>query len=75
MGIQFLNSHHQEYQTPRVHDINHKIEIAKAALKHIPGSESVIQKSFETLRPPIPRDIKPSSPKNLVMHTGFDRNI
>ena len=64
-----LNHHVDQAFVPRIAHKQSKIQIAKAALKHIPGSQTLIQKTFEQNN--IPRELPIEKPVNLVLHTGF----
>ena len=61
-----LNFSHAQASVPKV-DTHHRVyEIAKAALKHIPGGTQAVEKQFNTKT--ITPEIKEPKPINLVMH-------
>ena len=67
-----LNFHHAEAGKPRVDSHQMLKELAHASLKHIPGSEAIIDKHFnqdQRIKPEL-RDPKPI---NLVMHHTYNR--
>lgn len=43
-------------------------QLAQSALKHVPGSEQAIEKTFPTK--PIISNLQPPKPMNLVLHMG-----
>lgn len=67
--MEFLNHHVDQAFTPRVASKQSKKKIALAALKHIPGSQQLIEKTFESK--PVPRELPLEKPIDLVFHTGF----
>ena len=67
--MEFLNHHVDQAYTPRVSHKNSLKQIAQAALKHIPGSQELIQKTFDPK--PVPAELPIEKPVNLMMHTGF----
>jgi len=67
--MEFLNHHVSQAYQPRITQKMSKQQIAQAALKNIPGSEQLIQKTFTPK--PVPREIPSETPVDLVMHTGF----
>ena len=70
--MEFLNHHVDQAFVPRITQKQAKIQIAKAALKHIPGSQQLIEKTFESK--PVPRELLIEKPVDLVLHTGFIRH-
>lgn len=69
--MEFLSYHHEAAYAPRVDTLSYKKNLARAALKHVPGSEALIQKTFDARNTVIPHEIQPEEAKPLVMHTGF----
>ena len=67
-----LSHHVQEAHTPRISDPKLKAMLARAAMAHMPGSESLIAKHYESK--PVPREIAPPKVQNQVMHTGWIEN-
>jgi hypothetical protein len=70
--MEFLNQHVEQAFIPRIGHKQSKLAIARAALKHIPGSEQIIQKTFQTK--PVPLELPIVKPIDQVMHTGFQRH-
>lgn len=64
-----LNHHVDQAFVPRITHKQSKRAIATAALKHIPGSRDLIEKTFGSK--PVPRELPIEKPVNLVFHTGF----
>ena len=67
--MEYLNHHVDQAYTPRIHSTQAKMQVARAALKNIPGSEELIQKTFQPK--PVPRELPAEKPVNLILHTGF----
>ena len=63
-------NHHQGYE-PRVHSEHLVKSLAEAALKNVPGSKQVIERSFA--KGPIydPHKLLPNKPINQVMHGPY----
>ena len=61
-----LNFHAAQAEIPRVSSTHMLKSLAEKALKHIPGAQEVIQRSFSTS--PIVPEIKAKKPMNLVYH-------
>ena len=70
--MEYLSYHHGTAYEPRLHTKEYKIGLARAALKHVPGAEALIQKTFTSK--PVPKEIQPAKHENLTMHTGFILN-
>ena len=57
-----------EQYAPRLQTTAYKMNLARAALKHVPGSEQLINETFtEGIVKP---EIKPQRVENLVFHDG-----
>ena len=67
--MEYLNHHVDQAYTPRIQSKEAKMQVARAALKNIPGSEELIQKTFQPK--PVPRELPAEKPVNLILHTGF----
>ena len=67
--MEFLNHHVDQAYVPRIRTKALQQKLARAALKHIPGSDKLISKVFETN--PVPKELPLEKPIDLVMHTGF----
>ena len=44
--------------------------LAQAALRHVPNSQHVIDKTFS--QNPVPKQLKPQPQRDLVFHHGFN---
>ena len=61
-----LNFSHVQASIPKV-DTHHRVyELAKAALKHIPGGTQAVEKQFNTKK--ITPELIEKQPVNLIMH-------
>ena len=61
-----LNFHHAEAHTPQIDNQTLLENLAKTALKHIPGSATLIDKHFSTEK--IKPELKEKKIVNLVMY-------
>ena len=65
------NQHPAEVYRPKVSQVLHKERIARAALKHVPGSQEVLNRVYNK---DFTQPYKMSNPpKNLKFYTGFDK--
>ena len=67
--MEYLNHHVDQAFVPRIQHKTSKQQIANAALKHIPGAQELIQKTFNPK--PVPRELPSEKPIDLMLHTGF----
>ena len=64
------SQHPSEIYRPRISTPENQERLARAALKHVPGSDRVLDKVFS--KGFTQRDMA-NPPKNLVYYTGFDK--
>ena len=67
-----LNQHVAEGYKARIGQHQHLKAIAESALKHVPGSQALIDKHFGTQL--YPQGLTQPKPINLVMHHAFDHS-
>jgi hypothetical protein len=64
------SQHPSEFYRPRVSTTDNQERLARAALQHVPGAKSVIDRVFS--KESRGREMT-NPPKNLIYYTGFDK--
>jgi hypothetical protein len=67
-----LSHHVSEAYVPRISDPELKAQLARAALAHVTGADTMVSKHFDSR--PTPREIPPPVVRDQVMHTGWIEN-